>query len=111
MTDHTLHPDHHKLISLAQAALKARDDRARWQANGTNAAEEHGAACEAVWDELERQVTIQDGRIPTIEHPTVRYRRMVGQMRGEIVAHCQNAVFEALDALQHGPSLEDESDD
>lgn len=87
MTDNTLHPDHLKLISLAQAALKARDDRARWQANGTNAAEEHGAACEAVWDELERQVTIQDGRIPTIEHPTVRYRRMVAQMRGEIVAH------------------------
>lgn len=111
MTDQPLHPDHLKLISLAQAALKARDDRTRWQANVTNAAEAHGAACEAVWDELERQVIIQDGRIPTIEHPTVRYRRMVAQMRGEIVAHCQNAVIEALDSLQDGPSLEDDSDD
>ena len=108
MTD--LHPDHLRLLALARAALTARDNRALWRASITHAAEEHGVACSALWDEIERQVNLQDGRVPVLEHPSVRYERMVRQMRSEIVAVVQDALTDALNSLADGPRLEMEGD-
>lgn len=100
MTD--LHPDHMRLLSLARAALIARDNRALWKASIRHAAEEHGAACDALWDEIERQVTLQDGRVPVLEHPSAMHKRMLRQMRSDIVG----AVQDALETLRDGPRLE-----
>lgn len=104
MTD--LHPDHLRLLSLARAALTARDNRALWKASISHAAEEHGAACDALWDEIERQVTIQDGRVPVLEHPSARHKRMLRQMRSDIVGVVQDALADALETLRDGPRME-----
>lgn len=104
MTD--LHPDHLRLLSLARAALIARDNRALWKASISHAAEEHGAACDALWDEIERQVTLQDGRVPVLEHPSARHKRMLRQMRSDIVGVVQDALAGALETLRDGPRME-----
>jgi hypothetical protein len=106
-----LHPDHLRLLSLARAALLARDNRALWKASIRHAAEEHGAACDALWDEIERQVTVQDGRVPVLEHPAAKHKRMVLQMRSEIVAVVQDALTDALSELADGPRLDIEDDE
>jgi LmbE family N-acetylglucosaminyl deacetylase len=103
-----LHPDHMRLLELAQAAFQARDNRHLWRQNTMKAAEEHGFYCDALWEELARQTTVLDGEIPTLEHPSVKRRKMVADLRREIVDAAQSAMIEALDELAHGPMLEDE---
>ncbi len=68
------------------------------------------AACEALWEELERQICIQDGNIPVLEHPSVKYRKMIAQWRREIIGTTQDAVVDALDALAKGPMMEDDEE-
>lgn len=102
-----LHPDHLALLAIARAALVARDDRQNWRNNPSQAAEIHGAQCDALWDELERQVAIQDGKIPVIDHPETKRIKMIAQWRREIVSVALNAVTEALDELADGPMMED----
>lgn len=105
-----LHPDHMRLLELAQAAFKARDHRILWRQNPATAAEEHGFYCDALWDELARQTAALDGEITALEHPSVKRRKMIADLRREIVAVAQNAMIEALDDLAHGPMMEDEED-
>ena len=105
-----LHPDHMRLLELAQAAFQARDNRLLWRQNTMKAAEEHGFYCDAVWEELARQTAIRDGEIPVLEHPSVKRRKMVADLRREIVDTAQSAMIEALDQLAHGPMLEDEDE-
>lgn len=97
-----LSPDHLHLLALARAAIKARDDGPLWRKSPRLACEVHGAACDAVWDELERQVTIADGAVPVLEHPSATKVRRAAQMRGEIIAAVQCAVEDALDDLAKG---------
>lgn len=107
MTD--LSPDHLHLLALARSALKARDNKTLWTRHWNAAVETHGAACDAVWDELERQVTIADGAVPVLEHPSATKARRSAQMRGEIVAAVQNALTDTLDRLANGTlHLEDD---
>ena len=108
MTD--LHPDHLRLLAFAKAAIRARDDRALWKRSALEGAELHGAACDALWNELENQVFEQDGRIAVLEHPSVRHKRMVRQMRSEIIAVVQASLEKALDALADGPRLIDDDE-
>lgn len=103
-----LHPDHMRLLSLANAALLARDHRALWRRDILRAAEEHGAACDELWDELERQVAIADGKIPVLEHPSVTKRRRARQIRAEIVNACRDAISDAMDQIIDGGLLDDE---
>lgn len=103
-----LHPDHLRLLSLAKAAFKARDDRTLWRENPMAAAEEHGFHCDALWDELARQCTERDGAVPELEPPSVKRRKMVANMRREIVATAQNAIIEALEELADGPMEDDD---
>lgn len=103
-----LHPDHLRLLELAQAAFQARDDRTAWRKGIANAAEAHGVACDTVWDELERQIEMQDGRIPVLEHPKRKQMRMVANLRCEIVNTAMAAIEGALNELAKGPMLEDE---
>ncbi len=109
MTDQ-LHPDHQRLLELAQAALKARDNRSLWRQNVMKAAEEHGFYCNALWKELERQTDDRHGQIPTLEHPTVTRRKMIANIRREIVAVAQNAMIEALDDLAYGPMMDEDQE-
>lgn len=102
-----LHPDHMAILTLAKAALQARDDRTAWGKSIACAAEIHGSACDAVWDELERQVSLQDGLIPVAELPLVKQRRMVMNLRSEIVNTALRAIEGAMDDLAKGPMLED----
>lgn len=104
MTD--LADDHLRILSLARAALKAADDRALWK-NTERGAAVHGAACDALWDELARQVDINDGKIPVLEHPSVKQVNLAKRMRSDIIAAVQNATAEALDNLISG-ALTDE---
>lgn len=106
MTD--LHPDHLRLLELAQAAFQARDNRHLWKQNTMKAAEEHGFYCDAVWEELSRQTAIRDGQIPVLEHPSVKRRNMIAALRREIVATAQSAMIDALEELANRPALEAE---
>ena len=108
--DEYAHPDHLALLALAKTALQARDERTAWRKNVARAAEVHGAACDAVWEELERQVCIQDGNIPVIEHPRVRQQRMIINLRTEIVNVALAAIENAMGELAKGPMLEDGDD-
>lgn len=103
-----LHPDHIRLLELAQAAFKARDNRHLWRMDTMKAAEEHAFYCDALWEELARQTAVREGEIPTLEHPSVKRRKMVADLRREIVEAAQAAMIEALDELARGPMIEDE---
>jgi hypothetical protein len=106
-----LHSDHLRLLQLADAAFRARDARTLWRENPQAAAEEHGFHCDALWDELGRQLADQHGAVQVLEHPSVKRRKMVANMRREIVATAQNAIIEALDGLADGPMMEDDEND
>lgn len=108
MTD--LHPDHARILELARAALQARDNRQLWRQNIQKACEEHGFWCEELWTELERQTDDRHGEITVLEHPSVRRRRMIANIRREIVATAQNAIEEALNELAHGPMMADDEE-
>jgi len=108
MTD--LHPDHQRILELAQAAFQARDNRLLWRQNTLKAAEEHGFYCDALWDELARQCDDRHGEIPVLEHPSVKRRKMIADLRREIVATAMNGIEAALDELANGPMMEDEEE-
>ncbi len=97
-----LSPDHLHLLALARAALKARDDNTLWKRSWKEGVDTHGAACDAVWDELELQVAIADGAVPVLEHPSATKARRAAQMRGEIIAAVQSALSDVLDDLANG---------
>jgi hypothetical protein len=50
-------PEHNLILELARVALWARDDAAAWKRDAEAAYETHTEACNALWEELERQVT------------------------------------------------------
>jgi RNAse (barnase) inhibitor barstar len=103
-----MNPDHMQLLALTKAAIAARDNRHLWQKNTLAAAEEHGAACDALWEELEKQVSERDGSVPVLDHPRVTQRKMLARLRTEIVMAAQTAMIDALDELARGPLLDDE---
>lgn len=93
-----LHPDHMHLLTLARAAIDA-EHGITWKTSPSEAVEIHGSACDALWDELRRQVAMQDGGIPVIEHPSVKQKKLALRMRREIVATVQNAITDALEDM------------
>lgn len=97
-----LSPDHLHLLALARAAITARDNGPLWRKSPRLACEVHAESCDAVWDELERQVTIADGAVPVLEHPSATKARRSAQMRGEIIDRVLHAVTDALDDLRNG---------
>lgn len=105
-----LHPDHLHILALANTALLAADNRVLWRDNTFRAAEEHGHACDALWDELTRQVVLQDGKIPVLEHPSATKRRRAREIRAEIVNACRDAISEAMDQIIDGGILDYDDD-
>lgn len=92
--------DHLRLLALARLAISAESDPL-WRKDVLSAAARHGAACDALWRELRRQVDAADGQVvPVLEHPTVKAQRLASRMRGQIVATVQAAIEEALDDLE-----------
>ena len=51
-----LHPDHLRLLALASAACRARDNAALWKKAPHDAIDAHSSASERLWSELERQL-------------------------------------------------------
>ena len=98
MTVADLHPSHMHLLALARAAIDA-ESGIKWTTSPSEAIERHGSACDALWEELRRQVAAQDGAVPVLEHPSVQQKRLALRMRREIVATVQNAITEALDDM------------
>lgn len=88
--------DHLRVLALARLAFSV-ESGPEWTRDMLSAADKHGAACDAVWRELRRQVDLQDGVIPTLEHPSRQAQKLAKRMRSEIVATVQSAVEEALD--------------
>lgn len=90
--------DHVRLLALARAAFSF-ESGSEWKTDVLSASDKLGAACDAVWNELRRQVDLKDGIIPTLEHPSRQAQKLAKRMRSEIVATVQSAVEEALDDL------------
>jgi LmbE family N-acetylglucosaminyl deacetylase len=111
MSDAPLHPDHQRILELARAALQARDNRQLWRQNVLKAAEEHTHWCNELWEELERQCCDQNNGLNVLEHPSVKQRKMIANLRSEIVNAAMNGIEAALDELAKGPLMEDEDDD
>lgn len=94
----SLAPDHMQLLALARRAIEAEKGRL-WTTSIMEAVEKHGAACDALWAELHRQIDLQDGKVPALEHPSVQKRKLAFRMRKEIVANVQTAIEQALDDM------------
>jgi hypothetical protein len=93
--------DHLTLLALAKAAIAA-EQGPLWKTDVEAAADVHGAACNAVWDELRRQIDISEGRIPVIEHPGRKQLALARRMRAEILTTVQCAVEDAIASLERG---------
>ena len=87
--------DHMRLLALARRAIAA-ETGVTWKTSPMEAIERHGAACDALWAELRRQVDSQDGAVPVLDHPAVAQKKLAYRMRKEIVAVVNNAIEEAL---------------
>lgn len=94
-----LSPDHASLLALARVAIQARDNHTAWRKDFAHAAEIHCAACDAVWEELERQLQIAEGLVPVLEHPNVKKQRIAMQLRSEIVNAVMSAIEEAMEDI------------
>lgn len=97
MTD--LSPDHLHLLALARRAVDA-EAGPLWRNDPEEACDRHGAACDALWDELRRQVDLQDGKVPMLEHPSVQQIVLAKRMRATILAACNAAVEQALEEVR-----------
>lgn len=96
-----LHPNHLALLALARRAIDA-ESGPLWKQNPAEACDRHGASCDAVWDELRRQIDEQDGKVPVLEHPSVKASKLARRMRAEILATVQAAVDQALYDIHEG---------
>lgn len=101
-----LHPDHQRILDIAAAALKSRDDRTSWIKDTAQAAENHGYWCDQLWVELERQCYSKDSNPNVLEHPTEKRRRMIADLRREIVLTAMDGIEAALENLANGPMIE-----
>lgn len=93
-----LAPSHLHLLALARAALDANHGPL-WKKDPEEAMAHHGACCDALWDELRRQVDEQDGKVPVLEHPAVRQKALARRMRADIMATCKDAICHAIDNM------------
>jgi hypothetical protein len=90
--------DHLQLLALARRVIEA-ETGPLWTESPIAACERHGAACDAFWSELRRQVDAQAGAVPVLEHPSVIQRKLAYRMRREIVSIVNNAIEDALDNM------------
>ncbi len=101
-----LSPDHTTILALAKRCFDAESGKA-WKFDAAAAIEVHGAACDALWDELRRQVEIADGKIPVIEHPSVKQIAFARRMRSELIARLQDITSAAIDDIITGIPFDD----
>ncbi len=94
--------DLERVLALAKAALNARDDAAAWARSPERQIGHHGACCDALWDELERLVQISEGKVPTLEHPAARERRIAKRIRGGIISAILNTAEQCLTEVESG---------
>ena len=59
--------DHAHLLALAKRCFAA-ETGAIWRTSPEDAVDVHSAACDALWEELRRQVELADGKIPRFVH-------------------------------------------
>lgn len=95
-----LAPDHMHLLALARSAIEAEQGPI-WRKDPEEAVGLHTEACNALWSELRRQIDAQDGKVPVLEHPTVKQRELARRMKRQIIAACIVAVEGALEDQFH----------
>ena len=88
--------DHQRILALAKAVFTARDDAARWTQSPENQLGHHDACCQALWDELERLVEINDGKVPTLENPAERERRIAKNISIGVISEILDIAKERL---------------
>jgi hypothetical protein len=88
------------LLSLARCAINA-EAGPLWKKDVEEAVTIYGAACDALWNELRRQLDVQDGKVPVLEHPSVQQKALAQRMRGTIITACRSAIEEALSNLEY----------
>ena len=93
--------DHLHLLALAKRCFAA-ETGTLWRTSPEDAVDAHSSACDALWEELRRQVELADGKIPTLEHPTVKAAKQAKRLKAEIVAVVQQACVQALDDFKDG---------
>lgn len=91
-----------RVLALAKAALAARDDAAAWSRAPERQIGHHSACCDALWDELERLVDQDAGKVPTIEHPALKERRVAKRIRAQIVSEILDIAAERLEQVIDG---------
>lgn len=97
-----------RILALAKRAINARDDAAAWARTPEKQIGHHSACCDALWDELERLVQIDDGNTPTLEHPAARERRISNAIRGKVIAEILDIARDRLETTIDGAFVWDD---
>lgn len=100
---------HLSLLQLAKRVFNA-ESGPNWKKNPAKAVEEHGAACDAFWNELRRQVDLYDDKTPEIESVDVLQKRLASRLRVEIVNTVLGAIEDAMNDMDLSGSGEPERD-
>ncbi|MEH7827626.1 hypothetical protein [Gemmobacter denitrificans] len=95
-----LSQDHMHLLALARTAIAAEQGPI-WRKDPEEAVGIHSEACNALWEDLRRQIDIQDGKVPVLEHPTVKQRELARRMKRQIIDACIVAVESAIEDQFH----------
>lgn len=90
--------DHMALLALARRAIEAESGRI-WKTDLEEACAIHSAACNDLWDELHRQIDMQDGKVPVLDHPSVKARKLANRLRREVIATATAAIEQALSEM------------
>lgn len=90
---------HMALLALARRAIEAESGPI-WKTDVEEACAIHSAACSALWDELRRQIDMYDGKVPVLEHPSVKARKLAKRLRREVIATATAAIEQALSEME-----------
>lgn len=102
VTPDKIEDDLTRVLALARAALKARDDAEAYCRSPEKQLGLHSVCCDNLWSELERLVQLDDGRIPVLEHPAAKERRIAKNIRRQVIAEILNCAEERLEQVIDG---------
>lgn len=102
MTPDQIPDDLTRLLALGRAAIVARDDAAEFARSPEKQIGHHAACCDNLWKEVERLVDLSDGKVPTLEHPALKERRIAKRIRSAVVAEVMECAQDRLDQIIDG---------
>lgn len=90
--------DHLRILKLAKSAIAAETGPG-WKSDICAAVEHHGAACDALWEELRRQVGTAGAALPESRPEGKSQKDVARQVRSEIITACRTAVDAVLSEM------------